>query len=214
MQVDWAWIAERAPAAITGMKDIVLAAAAVCTTFFAWRALDKWRTEALGKRRLELAEDVLSSFYQVREIIQDARAPLVLIGEMVREKGVSDEVAGSPYYAPMRRLGASFDKIADLRAKRHRFAAVFGIGATEPWSEIERVLLEMRAASEALLDMRGQHIGPNDPSAQFYEDQRRMLSRRSENDPIASRLDAAVAGIEQRCTPLIQASVPGGRSPP
>jgi hypothetical protein len=201
--IDWGWVAEKTPAVITGAKDLVLAGAAVCTTCFAWKALDKWRTEALGKRRLELAEDVLSGFYQVREIIQDARAPLVLAGEMVREEGLSDAVAGSPYYAPMRRLSRSFDKIADLRAKRHRFAAMFGTKATSPWDEIEQVLREIQAASDALLDLRGEHVGHNDPNAQFYIEQRRVLARRTENDPITPRLDAAVAGIERHCIPTL-----------
>lgn len=206
--IDWGWVAEKTPAIITGTKDVVLAGAAVCTTFFAWKALDKWRAEAIGKRRLELAEDVLSSFYQVREIIHDARAPLVLAGEMIREEGVPDHVAGSTYYAPIRRLRQSFDKIADLRAKRHRFAAVFGAEATDPWDEIEKVLLEIRAASDALLDLRGEHVGRDDPNAQFYIDQRKVLGRRPKDDPITPRLDAAVAGIERRCMPLIRASVP------
>lgn len=207
MTIDWAWWADKVPAIITGAKDLTLAGAAVCTTVFAWQALDKWRTETIGKRRLELAEDVLFGFYQVREVIQDARTAIVDVREMVREKGVSDDVAKSAHYAPIRRLRHSFDKIVDLRAKRHRFAAVFGVEATTPWNEIEKVLSEIDAASDALLRLRNEHVPPTDPSAQFYEDQRKILARRSEGDPITPRLNAAVAQIEAVCAPLIRASV-------
>lgn len=207
MTIDWAWVADKVPAIITGAKDLTLAGAAVCTTAFAWQALDKWRTETIGKRRLELAEDVLFGFYQVREIIQDARTALVDAREMVREEGVPDDIARSAHYAPMRRLRNSFDKIVELRAQRHRFAAVFGIEATAPWNEIERVLSDMDAASDALLRNRHEHVPPTDPSAEFYHKQRRILARRSEGDPITPRLDAAVAQVEAVCAPLIRASV-------
>lgn len=207
MAIDWMWVADKAPAVITGAKDLTLAGAAVCTTVFAWRALDKWRAETIGKRRLELAEDVLFSFYQVREIIQDARTAFVDAREMVREEGVPDEVARSAYYAPIRRLRHSFDKITELRANRHRFAAVFGVEATAPWKEIERVLHDIDAASDTLLRNRDQHVPPDAPEAQFYTDQRRILARRSEGDPITPRLDAAVAQVEAICVPLIRASI-------
>ena len=207
MSIDWGWVAERAPVAITGAKDLVLAGAAICTTVFAWKALDKWRTETIGKRRLELAEDVLFGFYQVRAIIQDARTAFVDAREMVREEGVPDEVARSAYYAPVRRLRNSFDKITDLRAKRHRFAAVFGLDATAPWNEFERVLSDMDAASDALLRTRDQDVPLTDPSAQFYIEQRRILARRAEGDPITVRLDAAVVQIEAVCAPIVRASV-------
>lgn len=203
---DWAWIADRAPAFISGSKDLVLAGAAICTTFFAWKALTKWREETIGKRRLELAEDVLSIFYHVREIIQDARSPFVGANEMVREEGVPDEVIRSGYYAPVRRLRQSFDKIADFRTKRHRFAAVFGVDATAPWNEVETILRDIGTASDMLLQLGGQHVPANDPSSSFYVGQRKILARGTDGDPITPRLDAAVKAIETVCAPIIRSA--------
>ncbi|MGU3537738.1 hypothetical protein [Methylobacterium sp. A54F] len=204
--IDWTLIAEKAPGTLTGLKDLVVAGAAICTTFFAWKALDKWRTETIGKRRLELAEEVLAAFYQVQATIQDARTAFVDAREMVREEGVPENVVRSAYYAPVRRLRDSYDKIVDLRTKRHRFAAVFGTQATKPWNEIDEVLRDIDNASEALLRLGSEHIPPSDPSAQFYVEQRRILARRSKEDPITPRLTTAVAEIEAICVPIIRAS--------
>nr|WP_137831842.1 hypothetical protein [Methylobacterium sp. L1A1] len=204
---DWAWIAEKAPTAISVGKDLILAGAAISTAVVGWRALGKWRDETLGKRRLELAEDVLATFYQVQEVIHDARGRFVDAREMVREEGVLDEVARSVAYAPRRRLRASFDKIVDLRTKRHRFAAVFGQEATKPWDDIEAVLREIDGACDTLLDLRGEHVPRSDPSAAFYAEQRRILGRGGPDDPIAPRVAQAVADVEAICRPMVRASL-------
>lgn len=206
MPIDWTLVAERAPAVISAGKNLVLAGAAVCTTLFAWKALSKWREETIGKRRLEIAEETLASFYQVREVIHDARTAMIWADEMVKEEGVPDDVVTHSAYGPMRRLRHSSDKIIDLRSKRHRFAAVFGIDRTKPWDTVEEVMNEMRAASDALLHVRHQDVRARDPDSAFYVEQRKVLARSGKDDPIAARIDAAIAEIEAICTPLIRAS--------
>lgn len=199
-------VAERAPALINAGKDLVLAGAAVCTTFFAWRALTKWREETIGKRRLEIAEETLASFYQVREVIHDARTAMIWADEMVKEEGVPDDVVGHSAYGPIRRLRSSFNKIIDLRTKRHRFAAVFGTDRTKPWDIVEEVLNEIKAASDALLHVRHQEVRARDPESAFYVEQRKVLARGTQDDSIALRINAAIAEIEAVCIPLIRAS--------
>ncbi len=55
---------------------LVFTAGAACTAaWIAWRGLNKWRDETIGKRKAELAEDVIADFYEAREIILEARSP-------------------------------------------------------------------------------------------------------------------------------------------
>lgn len=210
--MDWTLFFERAPVAITGIRDIVVAGAAVSTAVVGWKALNKWRDETVGKRRLEVAEETLSAFYQVQETIHDARTPLIWASEMVKEEGVPDEVVTNSAYGPVRRLRQSFEHIRDLRTKRHRFAALFGREATKPWDEIEAVLNEINAASEAVLALRGEHIPAKDPHAKFYQEQRQILARQMKDDPITPRVDAAVKEIEAICRPIIREWAGGRRS--
>jgi len=203
--MDWPWIWDKAPAVITGIRDLVVAGAAFSTATVGWKALNKWRDETVGKRRLEVAEDTLSAFYQIQEVIYDARSPMIWASEMVKEEGVPDEVVGNSAYGPVRRLRQSFEHIRDLRTRRHRFAALFGRETTKPWDEIEAVLNEINAASEAVLMLRGEHIPATDPHAKFYQEQRRVLARQMDDDPITPRVDAAVKEIEAICRPIIRA---------
>jgi hypothetical protein len=205
--MDWSWFLDRTPAAISALRDLVVAGAAISTATVGWKALNKWRDETVGKRRLEVAEDTLSAFYQIQETIYDARAPLISAGEMVKEEGVPDEVVGHTAYGPIRRLRQSFKHVRKLRTKRHRFAALFGREATNPWDEIEAVLNEINTASDMVLMMRHQDIPPNDPQAAFVRDQQAILARGFGADSITPRVDAAVKEIEAICRPIIQASV-------
>jgi len=205
--MDWPWVLDKTPVVIGTLRDLVVAGAAVSTATVGWKALTKWRDETVGKRRLEVAEETLSAFYQVQEVIYDARAPFIAANEMVKEEGVTDEVAGNSAYGPIRRLRQSFDHIRDLRTKRHRFAALFGREGTKPWDEIEAVLNEINAASEAILMLRGEHIPAKDPHAKFYQEQRQILARRMDEDPITPRVDAAVKEIEDICRPVIRAAL-------
>ena len=210
--MDWPWFLDKAPAAISALRDLIVAGAAISTATVGWKALNKWRDETVGKRRLEVAEDTLAAFYQAQEVIYDARAPMIWASEMIKEEGVPDEVARNSAYGPIRRLRQSFDHIRDLRMKRHRFAALFGREKTKPWDEIEGVLNEIRAASDAILDLRGEHIPASDSLAKFYQEQRRILARQNNGDPITSRVDAAVKEIETICRPIIREWA-GWRSP-
>lgn len=205
--MDWPWIWDKAPAVITGIRELVVAGAAISTAAVGWKALNKWRDETVGKRRLEVAEETLSAFYQVQDLIYDARSPLIWASEMVKEEGVPDEVVGNSAYGPVRRLRQSFDHVRDLRTKRHRFASLFGREATKPWDEIEAVLNEIHAASEAILSLRGEHIPAKDPQAKFYQEQRQILARQTKDDPITPRVDAAVKEIETICRPIFRAWV-------
>jgi hypothetical protein len=205
--MDWTWVLEKAPAVIGILRDLVVAGAAVSTATVGWKALNKWRDETVGKRRLEVAEETLSAFYQVQEVIYDARAPFIAASEMIKEEGVPDDVARNAAYGPIRRLRQSFDHIRDLRTRRHRFAALFGREATKPWDEIEAVLNEIHAASEAILMLRGEHIQARDPHAKFYQEQRQILARRMDDDPITPRVDTAVQEIEIICQPVIRAAL-------
>ncbi|MCJ2093118.1 hypothetical protein MKK67_11510 [Methylobacterium sp. J-072] len=207
MQIDWSWLAERAPAAISIAKDITVAGAAISTAIVGWKALGKWRDETLGKRRLELAEDILATFYQMHEIIRNARVRVIDAREAVNEDGSPSEIAMNTYYAPIIRFHKSADKIAEFRTKRHRAAAVFGRQAVESWSAIERILTEIDIACGVLLALESDKLHPHDKNADFYVEQRRIAFQCIDDDPIEPRIVSAIQTIEAICRPIIQASV-------
>ena len=40
-----------------------------------WEGLRAWREETVGRRRAELAEEVLADFYRVRDVLHRVRRP-------------------------------------------------------------------------------------------------------------------------------------------
>jgi hypothetical protein len=97
---------------------IATGAAAVTGAFVAWRGLEKWRAETLGKKKHELAAAVLANFYEAHKIIQASRNPFVLIQEMGKVDGVDEEITSNSSYAPERRLLEHQEFFARLRSKR------------------------------------------------------------------------------------------------
>ncbi len=55
--------------------EIIKVVAVVIASFVAIFGITSWRREAKWKRKYELAEEVLSLFYEVRERIESIRSP-------------------------------------------------------------------------------------------------------------------------------------------
>ena len=64
---------------IKAVAPVFTAGAACSGAYIAYRGLTKWHAETVGKRRVELAEDVLADFYQARDIIQAAARRLLMV---------------------------------------------------------------------------------------------------------------------------------------
>lgn len=83
------------------------------------------------KRRQELAEELLESFYKMRDVIQAVRVPISFQDEAASRPQTGyepEEVARqkNTYYAPLARMDAHRGDIAAFLAKRYRAAAWFG----------------------------------------------------------------------------------------
>ncbi len=70
MQDSTVWIA-----LVKAIPSVVTAITAIVGVVIAARGLNKWRAETIGKRKAELAQEVLADFYQARDIIDVARSP-------------------------------------------------------------------------------------------------------------------------------------------
>lgn len=188
--------------------DVIVAGAAVAAAWYGIKGLTAWRAEAIGRRRVEVAEDVLASFYRIRELIYDARSPFVSTAEVVPQPGMDEKVPTSSDFAPWRRISADWPFIVEWRAKRHTFSALFGREAASHYDQIFQALNKIRIAVEQLL-MEGY-----DPHDLDYRDHRQAMRRiafrtkSDDDDDITKMVDTAVAEIEKVCRPVI---VEGGR---
>ena len=182
---------------IKAIGPVLTAGAAWFAAWNAFKGLSKWHTE----RRAQLAEDVLSAFYEANDIIRHIRSPGAYDVEYADRKPQEDEPPDikslrDTYYVPLGRLADHHKFFADLRAKRYRMRALMGPTADAPFQEINKVLSEIRVAAGILMRGAGQHLS-------IAEKLQATIWEVSDDDPIAKRINAAVSAIEKMCTPIL-----------
>jgi hypothetical protein len=193
------WI-EAAGTLLTGLATVLAGIAAL-------RGLNAWRRETVGRRKAELAEEVLAQFYLARDILAWARFP---IGETSpdaappRRSGESehDALEKQRIYGPVGRLAQESQIFSELQASRYRFMAYFGEEASKPFDEIRRLQAEVIAAADKLIRAQGR---PD--SAETLRDRDGWESTigwgAADQDHIAHRLERVMRDIESVCRPLI-----------
>ena len=168
------------------------------------------RVLAASRRRAELAEEVLSEFYEARDVIASARQPFSFGGEgKTRKKSVSEteEMAQEldVYYVTIERMETHSKLFSRLFARRSRFQALFGREAAKPFDDLSQIRHEIASAVRLL--MQAHRSGPNPPAA--LEKWQTVIGwGSSENDPFTARLEQIIEAVEQICQPAIQVGAP------
>jgi hypothetical protein len=163
------------------------------------------------KRRIELAEEVLTAFYRVQGILVNARSPHAFGDEGEERPRRGDESANlarlrDSYYVPIARLNKEAEVFANLSGNQARFKAYFGEPADKPFKEIHRIWAEIVTAAEILIDEV--RDGKPDDDPQFTKLMKDTIwHRHHEEDALNKSIDTAVKQIEDICWPILQGSV-------
>lgn len=173
--------------------------------------LQTWRSEMVGGRRADLAEQALELFYRARDELLWIRSPAAFGGEgesRPHEPDEDEQIAHdrNSFYVPIARIRQSAEFWAQLQALRYRFAARFGRATIEPFIQMHGIVVEIQTASASLIRIAGED--------RFYEQQRFIDMREAweaviwaavpDEDTILRRIDDAVARIEAICRPAIE----------
>ncbi len=190
------------------IPSVVTAITAVVGVSIAARRLDKWRTETIGKRKAELAEEVLADFYQARDIISAARSPGSFGYEgATRTKAdwESDEDTRTlnAYFATVERLNNKSEFFAQLHARRYRFVAHFGLEAGASYDELHAIHAEITIAVRMLIMTYQNRDQGNLPAGRAKWEAAIGWSP-LDDDKIPVRIDAIVFAVEKICRPAIQ----------
>ncbi|MDF2232410.1 hypothetical protein P2H44_07565 [Albimonas sp. CAU 1670] len=207
------------------LTDIATAGAAIIVAWIAYRGLGAWRDEMRGRRKAELAEEVLAAFYETRDVFHWVRNPGGFGGEAdarPREEGEEEDLARQldAYFVPLARLQDNRALLSGLHAKRYRFRALFGADADNPFQTFRDVEAEIVSAANVLARLaqnearrargavparalREEVVREEDHRRQVRE--ARIWDAGEPDDDINRRLDAAVADMEEMCRPAIEA---------
>jgi hypothetical protein len=160
------------------------------------------------KRKQDLAEEVLESFYKVRDAIRAVRIVITYEDEAASRKTTepeSPEVARrrNTYFVPLARLDANRADIAVLLSKRYRASAWFGATAEEPFQEFHEILTEIATSARMLINNAHENLDRTDRDF-WRQMEGNIWSGVVKPDPIAERVNAAIAKIEAICRAAIE----------
>ena len=192
--------------AIDALDGVALLIASIVALY----GISAWKREHVGKKRIELAEEVLELFYKVREIIQDARNDLAWSddlapsrepqeGETAEEKRMRDYTHAYMYGYSIRQ-----DTFSQLEAKRHRFIVYFGKSARQPFSDLSRIIGRVRTAVRILALLEGRSTTDAKTREQIdahTQAAHEIIWDQGEDDQITTELNRIVGEIEAICRP-------------
>jgi hypothetical protein len=118
-------------------------------------AANAWRREFLGKRRIELAEDVLTLFYRARHEIRQIRSTMVEKKEGAtreRQENESPEMSQAldKVHIYMERIEARNEIFDKLRSLRYRCMARYGREVEKPFDDLNQILCEILHSAHML----------------------------------------------------------------
>ncbi|MCC6889908.1 MAG: hypothetical protein IT536_15365 [Hyphomicrobiales bacterium] len=193
------------------LVKVLGAVATACAAWFAasiaYKGLEKWRSETTGKRRADLAANVLAATYQMEEVLRQAREPFVMVHEMVERPGVPDHLATNADYAPEARLLEHQEFFARFRTLRHEYAAVFGREAAKAIDALWRVRLDINHAVFFMIQNKELKREGDEEDKKLWKEQYYTAFRhhKEDEDVVLKRIKDAVAEVEAACRPAVEA---------
>lgn len=192
------------------IQSVLIALSAVATAGAAWVGLTTWRRELVGRRKAELAEDILTKAYEARHALEAVRFPISVGDEGSTRPPLWNESADqeqfrNAIYTPVERLGRYHTVFSELEALRFRLMAFYGDEAGRPIQELfsarERIV---QSAFQMIRNLERYERGDLDTTKweQWGRDIGWDISE--DPDPVAERANDAVTNLERLCGPALQ----------
>jgi len=193
--------------------DIAQTVAVFIASCVAVYGIESWRREFVGKRRIELAEEVLALFYQAKDVIGWMRFPAGFVGESSTRKPESGETPAQKQirdarYVVSKRYNEHNELFSRVRALRYRFMAQFGKDTSVPFDGLKSILDDIFCAADSWVMLSQVDTSRHD--AQQLQAHRARIEERDKivwgmgkDDPISSRVENVVKDVERICRPHI-----------
>ncbi len=192
--------------------DIVESCALIIAALVAVFGIAAWRREHVGRRRIELAEEVLAMFYEARLLVGAIRSRYIYFGEGSSREATEEESLvqknrrdrANAINERFHRHQASFAK---LGAVRFRFMAVFGADKEQLFERFDQYLGDLLAAADQLegllnidqIGLTAEDYGDGEYKSMLTAARRTFFGTGDENDHFRTRLDALIRDVEAVC---------------
>lgn len=175
-----------------------------------------WRREYIGKRKLDLAEEVLALFYEARDAIRFIRSPASYSGEgrtrnaapneTPEEKRINDNA-----YIAFERYNKRLELFNKIRSMRYRYMAQLGKDLSKPFDDLNNIVNDIFISATMLPYYwmeQGHHQWKNE--AEFKQHLVEMNKHQAvfwemtpDRDQITPRVDAVISEIEAQTAKII-----------
>ena len=179
--------------------------------------ITSWRREAKWKRKYELAEEVLSLFYECKEKIAIIRSPHSYSKEgKTRKRGEneSQEETERLYnaYVFIERYDKEKEPFIKLWTLKFRFMALFGKEANKPFDEISQILNSIFLAAHHLGQRYWKEQGQKTFTDAQFEKHLQVMNKYEkiiwadydESDEITSQVNSCISKIEKYCVTIMK----------
>jgi hypothetical protein len=200
---------------IVAVAEVAESISVILASLVAMFGIDAWRREHVGKRQMELAEEVLALFYQTRDAISEMRSPMGFDGEGQTRKAGPDESGDTKKaldsaYVLVERYHKHSELFSRIQSLRYRFRAQLGDEASKPFYDLIRIVNELFISARQL----GRYWVREDRHFRTDEERERHFERvrkaeavfwegSEEPDPIQPRVDAAIESMEKTCKGIL-----------
>jgi hypothetical protein len=134
----------------------------IAATVMAYIGINAWRREMLGRKKADLAEEVLAGFYETRDALRWVRSPLSDSTESESRIPEENEDPATKrrldsYFVPIARLNKHNEHFAKLQSIKYRFMAYFGAEAEQPFNKLSSVRQKIVLDASSLIreDLEG-----------------------------------------------------------
>lgn len=187
---------------VSAVGNIIVAVAAAVAAWQGVRSLTAWREETRGRRRMELAEEVLADIYEARAIFRWIRSPASYSSESEGRPGRAEDPEAirqhrDTFYVPLKRLSDHAEFFARANARRYRVIAAFGVGAERAYELMHEINVTISVSAQALM-----MLNPNSQQDRLVRREEKMEADVWEGsdpqNPVTQKISEMVAVAEER----------------
>lgn len=192
-------------------------AAIIAASVTAIIGIGSWRRELRGKKRYELAEETLSLFYRVKDVISAIRSPFGHTGEGTSRPASPGEdpeqkKARDLAYSLWERYLKHEETFNRLRTLRYQCMAILGKEAAGPFDDLNKIVQKFAVAVDMLSYAWGRmnQIGVAGPHEKIESLDKIVKEHRAvfwegmgKPDPINEIVSHMIKEAENLCVPIL-----------
>ena len=201
---------------LNNLQSISVIVTSVIASVIMIYGITTWRREYIGKRKLELAEQVLVLFYEARDAIRFIRNPFNYEGEGTtrnsapnetpEEKSINDNT-----YVVFERYTKRQDLFNKIHSMRYRYMAQFGKDSAKPFDELNKIVNNILRSANMLLyhwKEQGKRQWKSDEEFQrhlneMHKQEAIFWEMTPDTDQITPRVEEVISEIEAQFAKII-----------